>query len=441
MSDLIAFLRANPIIIAILAGMAITVLVLGFLAFLMLRAGLSIRPVIFIAVFMAIVAGPQVAFHFSMAMGWIPPRKLEWFLKKDRGAMYGFRENESVTAVVDGKFVHASRLFGPDADTTLVSDLKRLPGGPFTNAEVAQMAVIPPTGSVVVAKYENPAFAQAAGMIYVGQATGRASGPGSDGMWTVRRPVGDWMKGIAAGRTLIFATGADEASATARLNATGAFSANDEDPNLTPEARDFWLYQPKALIGLLLLMLLLSTAWFFRGSSWAATTEPKPGVAPQSAEEVRRRLLAVNGLEVPYTVREDGNRIIVSYRFGDAKWVDLARAHGLSRTHRIVMELDESSHAVRPTEQASRLDWSAGLDGGALQWSSGTGIIFFQKEYTKVYGLQIGKDGTITPNLSYSYKFDLQEMKAPLIQAVTAAGWRWRPVIWQAPAFLRWMTG
>lgn len=58
-----------------------------------------------------------------------------------------------------------------------------------------------------------------------------------------------------------------------------------------------------------------------------------------------------------------------------------------------------------------------------------------------MFGLQIGKDGTITPNLSYSYTFDLQEMKAPLIQAVTAAGWRWRPVIWQAPAALRWMTG
>lgn len=370
MSDTLAFLRTNPVIIAILAGMAITTLVLGFIAFLMIRAGLSIRPVVFLAVFMAIVAGPQVAFHFSMAMGWIPKRDLVWIGKKDRGAVFGYRENEAKTEVRDGIFVHARELFGPDADTSLISDVRRLPA--LMNAEAAQMAIVPPAGSIVVGKFANPAFAQAAGMLYVGQATGKASGPGSDGMWTVQRPVGDWLKGVAAGRTLIFASGATEAEASERLNATGAFAANDSDPGVTQEAKEFWLYQPRALIALALVMLVLSVGWFFRGSSWAATTEPKPGVTVQSAEEVRRRLLAVNNLDVPYTVREDGrNRFIVSYRFGDAKWVDLARAHGMSRTHRIIMELDESSHSVRPTEQASRLDWSAGLDGGSVQWSTG----------------------------------------------------------------------
>lgn len=47
----------------------------------------------------------------------------------------------------------------------------------------------------------------------------------------------------------------------------------------------------------------------------------------------------------------------------------------------------------------------------------------------------------MAPQLSYEYNFDLQEMKAPFIQAVTGAGWRWRPVIWHAPASLRWITG
>jgi hypothetical protein len=48
--------------------------------------------------------------------------------------------------------------------------------------------------------------------------------------------------------------------------------------------------------------------------------------------------------------------------------------------------------------------------------------------------------GRFVPRLSYSYTFDLQEMKSPLISAVTGAGWRWRPTVWQGPQWLRWLT-
>jgi hypothetical protein len=261
-------------------------------------------------------------------------------------------------------------------------------------------------------------------------------------MWTVQRPVGDGVVGVAAGRTVLFASGASTEEAMARLDATGAFVANDASSTVSPEARSFWLYQPIVLGAIVLLITVAAVGWFFRGTSWAATTEPKPDIAAASESELRRRLLAVNGVEVPYKVTEgDRGRIAISYRFGDARWVDLARAHGLSRTHRILLEFDESNHTVRPTEQFSRLDWSAGANGGSVQWSTATGIVFFQKEYTKVYGLQITREGKITPQLSYEYDFDLQEMKAPFIQAVTGAGWRWRPVIWHAPAALRWLTG
>jgi hypothetical protein len=408
----------------------------------MYRAGVSLRPIIFIAVFMAIIGGPQVAYHLSQAMGWIPARQLTWVPKADRGSLYGYSEQESVTTVSNGKFVHTRQLFGPDADTTLITDLLAIQGGPFHGAEAAQMAIIPPAGSIVAARFPTEQQARNAGMGYIGQVTGSASHPGENGMWTVPRPVGDVLVGVTAGRTVLFASGASTKEAMARLNATGAFVANDASTKLSPEAKSFWLYQPLALATIMILMLVASVGWFFRGSSWASTTEPKPDVTVLSVAEVRRRLLAVNGAEVPYRISEDERgRIVISYRFGDARWVDLARAHGLSRTHRILLEFDEANHTVRPTEQFSNLDWSAGADGGSVRWSTGAGIVFFQKEYTKVYGLQVSRDGTVLPQLSYSYDFDLQEMKAPFIQAVTAAGWRWRPVIWHAPAYLRWITG
>lgn len=429
-------------IIGIIAGVGIATLVLGFISILMLRAGLSLRPIAFVAVFFLIVGGPQIALHLGQAFGWIPRHSLTWVGKRDAGGMWGFTENEAVTAVADGKFANPSQLFGSGVDPAMIVNLRGAPSGPFAEAEAAQMAVITPDRSLIAARYADLEKAKVAGMLYIGQVTGLSSMPGNDGMWTVQRPVGDWVKAVVVGRTLLASSAPTEKDALAQLEATGAHTVNTTDPSVSAEAREYWLYQPKALVGMILILLVIATAWFFRGSSWAATTEPKRGVPVQSEQEVRRRIMAVNQLDVPYQISEDDRgRIVITYRFADAKWVDLARAHGIQRTHRILLEFDESSHSVRPTEQASSLDWSAGANGGSVRWKTGMGIVFFQKEYTKVYGLRIEKDGAFSPGLNYSYGFDLQEMKAPFIQAVTAAGWRWRPVIWHAPPSMRWLTG
>lgn len=118
----------------------------------------------------------------------------------------------------------------------------------------------------------------------------------------------------------------------------------------------------------------------------------------------------------------------------------MARAHGMRRTHRILLELDERTRTAYPTEQYSRLDWSAGANGGSLRWSTATGIVFFQAEHARVFGLQIDERGRFAPKLSYSYTFNLHEMKSPLIAAVTESGWRWRPTLWQGPRWMRWLT-
>jgi hypothetical protein len=42
--------------------------------------------------------------------------------------------------------------------------------------------------------------------------------------------------------------------------------------------------------------------------------------------------------------------------------------------------------------------------------------------------------------LSKAYTFNLQELKQPIIEAVTVSGWTWQPVMWDAPKRLRWLT-
>ena len=78
--------------------------------------------------------------------------------------------------------------------------------------------------------------------------------------------------------------------------------------------------------------------------------------------------------------------------------------------------------------------------GLRLDWKAATGIQFFAFERQRVLGAQLGADGRPTGELSKAYTFNLQELKAPLIEAVTQAGWRWQPLTWNAPASLRWLT-
>ena len=63
-------------------------------------------------------------------------------------------------------------------------------------------------------------------------------------------------------------------------------------------------------------------------------------------------------------------------------------------------------------------------------------MTFFETQRHTVVGLQT-KDGRITPDLSYSWRFDVRELRNPLIRIVNDAGWNWRQVMLD----LKWLTG
>ena len=394
--------------------------------------------------FLAIVGGPQVVYHVARALGTIPKNDLTWTFGKDR-IPAGYAEQEAVLAATDGRFSDPVAVFGDGIDPNLVTDLRRAgPDSPFGNAEVAQMAVIPPGSTAIVARYVDEAMASAAQVRYLTMAAGAVPPAGIDGAYTFTRPQGDVVKVLTAGRTLVALSGPDEPSLSGRLRESRAVVRQEQAllTPLDPSAGGFWLYRPAVLASIVAVLVVVATLYFFKGAAWAATVPARPGVAPRSENEVRERLLAVNSIDAPFTASEhEDGKVIVTWRFADAKWIDLARAHGMRRTHRIVLELDDATKTVYPTDQFALMDWSAGAGGGSIRWATGTGITFFQVDHQRVFGLQLDERGRLTPRLSYRYSFDLQEMKAPLIAAVTSAGWRWRPTLWQGPSALRWLTG
>jgi hypothetical protein len=151
-------------------------------------------------------------------------------------------------------------------------------------------------------------------------------------------------------------------------------------------------------------------------------------------------LLALNQQSVPVQViaSPSHDTLEITWRYADARWFDLMRAHKMRRTHKLVLTLDEHSHTARVLEYWSAFDASAGPNDLRLNWTASRGMQFFEFERRQIFGVQLDVSGKPTGELSKACTFNLQELKQPVIEAITGSGWTWQPVMWNAPKSLRW---
>ncbi len=193
-----------------------------------------------------------------------------------------------------------------------------------------------------------------------------------------------------------------------------------------------------ALLGGVLLYTLFVSWVFIRLSTWAATFPALAGVTPAPSATLRERLLEVARAAVPFTVRpgDRPDELIAEWRYADATWLDQMRAHRMTQLIRYRLRFYPADRTVRVLEYRAAFDASGGLGGASLSFQAQRGITFFEEQRYTVLGLQI-KDGRITPDLSYSWHFSVDELRHPLVRIVTSAGWTWRQVMLDAP----WLTG
>lgn len=172
-------------------------------------------------------------------------------------------------------------------------------------------------------------------------------------------------------------------------------------------------------------------AWtFLRLSAWAATHAPAPDIPVLPASALRQRLLQLAGEDLPFTLKpgERPDELIAEWRHADATWLDLMRAHRLRRLLRFRLRLDEARAEVRVREFHASFDASAGHGGAGLRYQASWGISFFERHTEGVLGLQM-HNGRPTRDPACVWRFDIEEMRRPLVALVTDAGWRWRPVM------------
>ncbi|WP_029534817.1 hypothetical protein [Saccharopolyspora spinosa] len=158
---------------------------------------------------------------------------------------------------------------------------------------------------------------------------------------------------------------------------------------------------------------------------FTGTKRPSGGVPPQSVEVVRAALLGVNSPDRPFMVRDgrsDGVDLVAEWKIADAHWYGYFG--NVTTINRTLMRLDPSKHEVRSLDQ----EWS-------VTWAGGTPRLTLATRYARG---QINKKSCSATFMrdeqgklvkESQRKFSTGELKPPLEEAVTGAGWTWRGLV------------
>ena len=351
-------------------------LVLAAVGLQMHAARQSLRPLVFMGVLFAIALVPQLLVHGAAAQA----QALQAVLAE--AAIGG-----------SGTFSQPVAVFGPGAEAAQLRDARPVFVGALSGAEVAQLWIRDSGETGVAARFADEDGARAGAAALWAMFSPHATS--GDGVTSYgNRAVGDVI-GLRRVRRAVFAwTGPDRASVEGSLQRASVVVAPADTRPQWLMAFDDW----RLAAGATALLAMLACVWFLKGAAWAARMEPATA-QPVSAAELEKRLAALR-----------------LTRLGDGRWEWVAGYEQAweSGAYRYVLELDAPHHRVKVLEYLA----SRTTDGDGRHWRLQRGMTFFRKEL----------------------EADWQKANAPLIRAVTAAGWSWQPLAFDAPPALAWLT-
>lgn len=156
------------------------------------------------------------------------------------------------------------------------------------------------------------------------------------------------------------------------------------------------------------------------------TKRPEAGTPALPAPGVRERLLGLNRPTAPWQIVDGAAEkvdLIAEWKIVDAQWCEIFAKAGLKKVFRIYMKMDEASHELRAMDREYSVEWSAGIPNLSLAVSS------FKGQSTSIeFGQAFGFTETLAPGQIYKYKFNTNELKKPIQDAVLACGWVYKGV-------------
>jgi hypothetical protein len=152
--------------------------------------------------------------------------------------------------------------------------------------------------------------------------------------------------------------------------------------------------------------------------------KPDKNVPVLSADEVRQRLLGLNRETAPYRLLDgaaDKVDLVAEWKIVDAQWYAIFAKASLTKVFRIYLKLDPTRHEVRAKDEEYTLEWTAGVPSLKIAAAK------FQGQMTSVeFGAAYAFTEELAPGQVYKYRFNTNEIKKPIQEAVTACGWAYK---------------
>lgn len=205
------------------------------------------------------------------------------------------------------------------------------------------------------------------------------------------------------------------------------FIEENPEPNYLWIALTEWASLSLAGVGIYVVLLIFALA---RGGAWAGRLTPHGAVAPAEPETLRRRLLAINALNQPFHVVEEGaGRLVAEWRLADPAWTTVMATSGLRRAYRFYLDIDEATRTVRVLEKTYKIAWDGGIRSVSGRVAFFQGITFKSLDGGAALGVSSAPGAAPVANEGYAYRFDPSEIRKPLAEIVTGNGWTWQPVM------------
>ena len=145
-----------------------------------------------------------------------------------------------------------------------------------------------------------------------------------------------------------------------------------------------------------------------------------------SAQGIYDRIMALNRPTAPYQIidgRAKGVDLIAEWKIVDARWYEIFAKANLTKVFRIYMKFDSSKREVRAMDEELNVSWRAGVPSFSAEAS------FFKGQKTSIsFGTGYAFTENLAPGQVYKYKFNTNELKKPIQDAIAASGWTYKGV-------------
>ena len=175
-----------------------------------------------------------------------------------------------------------------------------------------------------------------------------------------------------------------------------------------------------ALMIVILAGLVVSFGAFVPYLNWAikrAFTFQGEG-QPVSLRELRAQIQGINQFDAPVMVEERKGKLVATWNYVDARWLELFAKAGLTKTYELQIKFDEARHRVTMVDRTKEAAWRAGVGGASVGGSTSQGVVM---------AYEVGKQWGIKENFElgkiYDYRFVPSEIKLPILNSILRSGW------------------